>query len=138
MTATPSQTQLTGAQQAALLEHQHMIIRAELARPPQDPEAICDWLRTLVDAIGMKIMMGPWAAYSNMVGNRGLTAVTIIETSHIAIHVWDEVEPAMMQMDLYSCSHLDPQQVLAHLAVFEPTHVEYKFLDRKEQLILLK
>lgn len=121
-----------------LLEHQHLIVRAEIANPPKDPEAICEWMRELVKSINMRIMMGPWAAYSDMVGNRGLTAVTIIETSHIAMHVWDEVEPAMMQLDLYSCSHLDPQQILAQLEVFEPVSVEYKFLDRKKNLTILK
>jgi len=39
-----------------------------------------------------------------MPGNQGLTSVTIIETSHIAVHVWDEVSPALMQMDVYSCA----------------------------------
>ena len=26
----------------------------------------------------------------HMPGNRGITAVAIIETSHIAMHIWDE------------------------------------------------
>jgi len=54
------------------------------------------------------------------------------------MHVWDEVEPAMMQMDIYSCSRLDPQLIFAHLAEFEPRSVEYKFLDRKDGLELIE
>ena len=76
-----------------VLEHKHLIIRAELNNPPTCVEAIQDWMKVLVEKIGMKILMGPYAVYSDMIGNRGLTAVTIIETSHIAMHVWDEDEP---------------------------------------------
>jgi S-adenosylmethionine/arginine decarboxylase-like enzyme len=98
-----------------ILEHKHLIVRAELNNPPQCAEAIQDWMKTLVDKIGMKILMGPYAVYSDMVGNRGLTAVTIIETSHIAMHVWDEVSPALMQLDVYTCSTLNTADVFAAL-----------------------
>ena len=30
-----------------------------------------------------------------MPGNRGITAVAIIETSHITMHIWDEPNPAL-------------------------------------------
>ena len=60
-----------------ILEHKHLIIRAELKNPPKCAEAIQDWMKLLVDKIDMKILMGPYAVYSDMVGNQGLTAVTI-------------------------------------------------------------
>jgi S-adenosylmethionine/arginine decarboxylase-like enzyme len=85
----------------------------------------------------MKILMGPYSVYSDMEGNQGLTGVVIIETSHIAIHVWDEVQPALMQMDIYTCSELNIQDVFASIEVFEPTKVEYKFIDREHTLTLL-
>jgi S-adenosylmethionine/arginine decarboxylase-like enzyme len=85
----------------------------------------------------MKILMGPYSVYSNMVGNQGLTAVTIIETSHIAMHVWDDVEPALMQMDVYTCSTLDTNDVFKALEQFEPTKVEYKYIDREHTLTML-
>ena len=72
-----------------ILEHKHLIVRAELNNPPKCTSAIDLWMRRLVEQIGMKILMGPYSVYSDMVGNQGLTAVTIIETSHIAMHVWD-------------------------------------------------
>lgn len=121
----------------AILEHKHLIIRAELNNPPKCAEAIQDWMRTLVDKIGMKILMGPYAIYSDMVGNRGLTAVTIIETSHIAMHVWDEVDPALMQLDVYTCSTLNIDDVFAALGDFDPHHVEYKYIDREHDLTLI-
>lgn len=119
---------------AHILEHKHLIIRAELNNPPTCPEAITVWMQNLVDAIGMKILMGPYAVYSDMVGNRGLTAVTIIETSHIAMHVWDEVEPGLMQLDVYTCSTLDINDVFAAINDFQPTKVEFKYIDREHNL----
>lgn len=120
-----------------ILEHKHLIVRAELKKPPQCAESIKDWMKVLVNTIDMKILMGPYAIYSNMVGNRGLTAVTIIETSHIALHVWDEVDPALMQLDVYTCSKLNIDDVFEALKQFDPIHVEYKYIDRENELTLL-
>ena len=120
-----------------ILEHKHLIVRAELNDPPYSTTDIKDWMRRLVDRIDMNILMGPYAVYSDMVGNQGLTAVTIIETSHIAMHVWDEVQPALMQLDVYTCSKLDINDVFAAIEEFEPTKVEYKYIDRDQSLTLL-
>jgi len=94
-------------------------------------------MRKLVDTIDMKILMGPYSVYSDMVGNQGLTAVTIIETSHIAMHVWDEVEPALMQLDVYTCSTLNVDDVFEAIKQFDPVTVEYKYIDREHDLTLL-
>jgi S-adenosylmethionine/arginine decarboxylase-like enzyme len=94
-------------------------------------------MKNLVDSIGMKILMGPYSVYSEMVGNQGLTAVTIIETSHIAMHVWDEVDPALMQLDVYTCSTLNVDDVFEAIKEFEPVKVEYKYIDREHDLTLL-
>lgn len=120
-----------------LLEHKHLIVRAELNTPPKCTSAIDLWMRKLVEQIGMKILMGPYSVYSDMVGNQGLTAVTIIETSHIALHVWDEVDPALMQLDVYTCSTLNIDDVFKALEQFEPVKVEYKYIDREYGLTLL-
>ena len=121
-----------------VLEHKHLIVRAELLNPPQCAIEIQDWMRKLVETISMKILMGPYAIYSDMVGNRGLTAVTIIETSHIAMHVWDEEDPALMQLDVYTCSALNIDDVFDALDEFAPIHVQYKYIDRENELTLLK
>ena len=120
-----------------LLEHKHLIVRSELNNPPKCTSAIDLWMRKLVDTIGMKILMGPYSVYSDMVGNQGLTAVTIIETSHIAMHVWDEVEPALMQLDVYTCSTLNVDDVFEAIKQFDPVTVEYKYIDREHDLTLL-
>jgi S-adenosylmethionine/arginine decarboxylase-like enzyme len=118
-------------------EHKHLIIRAEVKNPPIDPVWATNWLTDLVQKIHMKILMGPYATYCSVPGNAGLTAAVIIETSHIVLHVWDEEEPAELQFDLYSCSSLNPQDIFNELDQFNPTKIEYKYLDRQKGLIEL-
>jgi len=121
-----------------VLEHKHLIVRAELQDPPYSVPEIKDWMRDLVKKIDMNILMGPYAVYSEMVGNQGLTAVTIIETSHIALHVWDECEPALAQLDVYTCSALNIQDVFEAIKAWNPTKVEYKYIDRENELTLIE
>lgn len=117
--------------------HKHLIIRAEINQPPTDSKIIDDWMTRLVEEIDMKILMGPYSTYCDMSGNRGLTSVTIIETSHVALHVWDEVSPALMQLDVYTCSTLDPYEVIEAITDFDPVKVEMKYLDREHNLVEL-
>jgi len=118
------------------LYHKHLIIRAEVNNPLMSAEKVSqEWMPALIDKIGMKILMGPYAVYSNVVGNRGLTAVTIIETSHIAMHIWDEVSPALMQLDVYTCGSLDPYDIVDSIAEFDPVSIEMKYLDREHNLV---
>jgi len=117
-----------------MLVHKHLIIRSEVENPPLSAEETKTWLKELVEKIGMKIVSGPHAAYVEKEGNKGVTGVVIIETSHCAIHVWDEVRPALLQLDVYTCSTLDIADVFAHMQVFKPHKVEYKFLDREFDL----
>ena len=121
-----------------ILEHKHLIVRAELNNPPNCTTAIEAWMKKLVHQIDMNILLGPYSVYSDMVGNRGLTAVTIIETSHIALHVWDEVEPALAQLDVYTCSALNIEDVFAAMDEWQPVKVEYKYIDRENQLTLIE
>jgi S-adenosylmethionine/arginine decarboxylase-like enzyme len=121
-----------------LLEHKHLIVRAELQDPPYSVIEIKNWMIDLVKAIDMNILMGPYAVYSDMPGNQGLTAVTIIETSHIALHVWDEVSPALAQLDVYTCSSLDIEDVFNAIKVWNPSKVEYKYINRETGLTLIE
>lgn len=117
-----------------MLEHKHLIIRAEVNDTPVDEEWACEWITELTQHIEMNILMGPFAKYLNVEGNRGLTVGAIIETSHIVMHTWDECEPKVIQLDLYSCGPLEPEKVFEKIKVFNPTKVEYKFLDRETGL----
>ena len=80
--------------------HKHIIIRAEVLEPITSEKELKKWLRDLVKLIKMKIIKGPYASYVTKEGNRGITGVVMIETSHIAIHVWDEESPALVQLQM--------------------------------------
>jgi S-adenosylmethionine/arginine decarboxylase-like enzyme len=92
--------------------HNHILLNGHVSNPPKDIEATKEWLRQLVKDIDMKLIQGPYASYVDAPGNRGLTATVMIETSHIALHVWDEDSPALIQFDLYTCSTLPVMKVI--------------------------
>ena len=118
-----------------LLVHKHLIIRAEAMQAPTEEEKLKKWFEEFIRSIDMKIFMGPYVKYCNMPGNRGITAVAIIETSHIAMHIWDEVNPALMQFDVYSCGELNVENICKKIKEdFEITKIEYKFLNRETGL----
>ena len=118
-----------------ILVHKHLIIRAEAINPPMDEEFLRRWLEKFVKEIGMKVLMGPYVKYLDMVGNRGITGAVIIETSHVVLHVWDETNPALMQFDVYSCSNLNVEKICKKITNdFIIEKLEYKFLDRENDL----
>lgn len=119
-----------------MLKHQHIIIRAEVAKPPleQDLESMNEWFKDLIESINMKILSGPHMVYCNMPGNRGFTGVCCIETSHIAIHIWDEDDPSIIQFDVYTCSTLDIDTVFKKMKRFVPKTIEYTYIDRDNRL----
>jgi S-adenosylmethionine/arginine decarboxylase-like enzyme len=117
-----------------VLEHKHLIVRTEVRNPPKSEEWAMDWVRDLISKIGMKALVGPFAKYLDVTGNRGLTVACIIETSHIAMHVWDEPDPALIQLDVYTCGSLDINIIFEELKQFEPVKIEYKYLDREHGL----
>ena len=92
------------------------------------------WFKELVEEIGMKVLAGPFVEYLDVPGNRGFTGVCIIETSHIAMHIWDEDTPSLMQLDVYTCGSLDIHKVFSKLKDFNPLKIEYKYLDRETDL----
>ena len=80
----------------------------------------------------MNIIKGPYASYVSKEGNRGVTGVVMIETSHIAIHVWDEIDPALIQCDVYSCANFSSNEVLAEFLNMEVTKIDHIMLDRAD------
>ena len=122
-------------EQNKLLIHKHLIIRAEVKNPPKNEEQLTEWLRNFITFIDMKVLMGPYVKNCNTEGNRGITGVAVIETSHIAMHVWDETDPGIMQFDVYSCSEFDPYKIADKLqADFDVVKLDYKFLNRETEL----
>lgn len=117
-----------------MIEHKHMIVRAECMKPPTEDELVV-WLEELVERLGMKILSGPHSGcVTEMPGNLGPTAVVIIETSHMAVHVWTDPDPALIQLDVYTCGALDRDIVLDHLMQWHPVKHDIKVFDREYKL----
>ena len=118
-----------------ILVHKHLIVRAETLKPPILVPYLEGWLKEFIESINMKVLMGPYVVYHNVPGNRGITGAAIIETSHIVMHVWDEVSPALMQFDVYSCGEFDPEVICKKIQKdFDALKIEYKYLDRETGL----
>lgn len=118
-------------------EHKHLIVRAEVTNPPINEQQAKDSVIQLIDLIDMKLLMGPFAKYVEVEGNRGLTVASIIETSHIVLHSWDECSPAVVQLDVYTCSSLEPAVVFEWLKQYQPTKIQYKFIDREFDITMI-
>lgn len=124
-----------------IIQHKHIIINALVEAPPHKAQTadMANWFKRLIDNLGMKLLSGPHVEYCDMEGNKGFTGVAIIETSHIALHVWDEETPAVVRLDVYTCGDLDPAVVFTALDEFKPVSVVYRMFDREtgitEQLI---
>ena len=110
--------------------HKHIIIRAEVLEPITSEKELKKWLRDLVKVIKMKIIKGPYASYVTKEGNRGLTGVVMIETSHI----WDETSPALVQCDVYSCADFQRGEVIVQLGMMKPKKIEYMMIDRTKEI----
>jgi len=121
-----------------MVEHKHFLVRAEVKKPFVDPDVTKDWLRRLVEAIGMNITKsgGPHVDYVDVPGNSGIAGIVMIETSHCSIHVWEKAEPPLVQMDVYSCKCFNTDTVLDFLNEMEPTKIEHMLVDRKDELKL--
>jgi S-adenosylmethionine/arginine decarboxylase-like enzyme len=121
------------------LEHKHILINARVNNSLESTEDAVSFLKDLVEKVGMKILMGPHATYVDTPGNKGVTAIVGIETSHIAFHVWDEESPARLQFDLYTCGSLDKDVVIEAVKErFELVSADYRIFDREHGFLLLE
>ncbi len=120
-----------------MLFHKHLLINAKVEKPMNSEKKAKTFLKDLVERIDMKIIKGPFASYVDKPGNRGLTAIVMIETSHIAFHIWDEEDPSLLQFDLYTCGKLNLAQVLLALGeTFNVINLDYQLFDRENGFVL--
>lgn len=121
-----------------MIFHKHLLVNAKVIDPITSEEDGIEFLKDLVNRINMKIIKGPFASYVDVPGNRGLTAMVMIETSHIAFHIWDETTPSMLQFDLYTCGELDKQVVLDALNErFAVDYMDYVLFDREDGFVIV-
>lgn len=120
-----------------MIFHKHLLVNAKVNNPMQSEQEAIDFLISLVNSIDMKIIKGPFASYVDKDGNKGLTAIVMIETSHIAFHIWDEESPGLLQFDLYTCGSLDLDAVMHTLNQnFDIASLEYKLFDRENGFVV--
>jgi S-adenosylmethionine/arginine decarboxylase-like enzyme len=116
-----------------MLQHKHLLLNAAIKTPITDTAEAIAFLANLVESIEMKIVQGPFASYVSAEGNRGVTATVMIETSHIAFHIWDEKQPAEMKFDLYTCGALDSAKVLQKIdQQFGLIEAKWMVIDRED------
>jgi len=120
-----------------MIFHKHLLVNARVKDPIASEEEGIDFLTRLVERIDMKVIKGPFASYVDKPGNRGLTAIVMIETSHIAFHIWDEEDPSLLQFDLYTCGKLNLAKVLLALGeTFNVINLDYQLFDRENGFVL--
>jgi S-adenosylmethionine decarboxylase len=94
-------------------------------------DAVTDFLVSLVDRVGMRILAGPMVGIEEGVPEkRGLSSVIILYESHAAIHTYPELGEAFL--DLFSCKTFDVDTVLGTLGSFFGSFnvVEQSMFDR--------
>ena len=123
-----------GIDQLGLRIHKQIIISGLVNNPPSCVEYMKLWFTSLIEKIQMKILSGPYLVYCDVEGNRGLTGVAIIETSHIALHAWDEVSPGLIELDIFSCKDFDVNDVIDSLREFDLVGIDFKCIDRTSNL----
>ena len=100
--------------------------------PPTSKRDLKKWLSNLVHDIGMRKIGGPFVRYVKAPGNKGLTAVVMIETSHIALHIWEESDQPYFRFDLYTCGPLNHASVIKSVAKFmDSPKMEWAAYDRE-------
>lgn len=114
------------------LYHQHLLLRAYVNSPLQKEEELNQWLTELVSDVGMNVVVPAKSKYVDVTGNRGLTGSINIETSHIAIHIWDEEVPARIEMDVYSCASFNKETVLQKIDQLDLLNYHAMMIDRND------
>jgi len=64
----------------------------------------------LAKHLDMKVMGSPLIEYIDTPGNKGISAVCIIQTSHICVHEWPEYNE--LQLDIFSCKDFDTSELV--------------------------
>lgn len=94
-----------------------------------DPDKVKKFFDDLIVALDMKSLGPLIAGVVDEPDNKGVSAMQMITTSHIAFHS-DEIGDAFY-LDVFSCKEFD-KSVVTHIvrATFEPEHIETTELVR--------
>ena len=77
---------------------------------------------------------GPHVDYVESPGNCGIAAVVMIETSHLSMHIWDQIERPLVQMDVYSCAPFRIGVIQDFIGDMLPYNYQIVMLDRENEI----
>lgn len=120
-----------------MIEHKHLMISANFIRRVYSSSWYETWMTRLIEDLEMTALVEPKAVRDNTVGNEGITAFSIITTSHIVLHTWESEMPYKLQLDVYSCKSFRIKTVLDRLENLNVSNVKYKFLDRENGFVTI-
>lgn len=120
------------------LNHKHVLFKAKLSNPPTTELQVHRWIEAIVPEIGMEFFMGPYCKKSDLEGNKGITGIAVITTSHIALHTFDNDDgTADLQLDVYSCKCFDKKVVMDSLKIlYGASEFQIVEIDRNNQLTI--
>ena len=120
-----------------MIEHKHLMISANFIRRVYSSSWYETWMTRLIEDLEMTAFVEPKAVRDNTIGNEGITAFSIITTSHIVLHTWESEMPHKLQLDVYSCKSFRIKTVLDRLENLNVSNVKYKFLDRENGFVTI-
>jgi S-adenosylmethionine/arginine decarboxylase-like enzyme len=120
-----------------MLEHKHLMVSADFLRNVPYTQWYETWMSGLIEDLDMTPLVEPKAVRDVTVGNEGITAFSIITTSHIVLHTWENQDPLKLQLDVYSCKSFNVDTVIYRLKDFDVMNVKYKFLDRENGFVTI-
>lgn len=98
-----------------MLEHKHLIVRAELEHPPGDLETVEKWVRELGDG-----------ELVSDTSEQGIFSVLVGPSSMVAARFWT---PDLLQLDVCA-AEIKPTDVFDHIDKFIILTKSHLFLDR--------
>ena len=120
-----------------MLQHKHLLLKGYIKHIPTNLDAISIkiWMERFIKSNGMQLQCEPIVSYVHDKGNRGMTACCLLKTSHMAFHIWDEQDPALMQFDFYTCGEMNADEIFKKLNIkFHFLKYEYMILDREKNV----
>jgi S-adenosylmethionine/arginine decarboxylase-like enzyme len=126
------------------LNHKHLIMNLAVSYPPKSADEVEAFLSFVIHRINMKIakadslVKNPHAYYCKNAGNIGVTGSGILETSHTALHTWEEDAPMKFHFDLYSCSDFELLDIINLCKTFGIIRGSYMVIDRNEDLRVIE
>ena len=117
-----------------MLQHKHLLLKGTIKNVPNKSDSFQMklWIKRFIISNQMKMQEEPIVSYVHDKGNRGMTACCLLKTSHMAFHIWDEQNPALIQFDFYTCGKLNVAEIIKKLSIkFHFITLEYMVLNRE-------